>query len=87
MGGEANVSVGTVLDRVKGHELAVCPYCRGLLCSVGGSSREFHVWNSCSLDKGHCDFGGVRLKFVNDRFGFLRVVWICPRLVGLPREV
>lgn len=72
-----------VLDAVSGKELAVCPFIKKVLFSRSGFPRSYNFWNLCSLDEGHCDFHGCRLKFSSYGIDSLRVVWVCPKIVDL----
>lgn len=69
-----------VLDRVVGKQLAVCPFLQKVVFSRECSPAIFHFWNVCSVDKGHCDFDGRRLKFSSYGVDSLRVAWVCPKI-------
>lgn len=78
------IVVGSVIsDRVLAHRLAVCPFMKRVLWNRRSSLDVFGVWNSCSLGSHHCSSRGRRLKF-KPCFGGVRVVWVCPDVVGLP---
>lgn len=78
---ELSHSESIVLDSVVGKRLAVCPFVVRKALVV---PRAFpSCWNSCSLDRGHCDFHGRRLKFSSYGIDSLRVVWVCPKIVDL----
>jgi hypothetical protein len=81
-----SVGIGCVLDGVVGKRLADCPYFKRVLFSRECSPSVVHFWNMCDLDKAHCDFHGKRLKFESYGIDSLRVVSICPKVVGLPLE-
>lgn len=76
-------SPNAVLDKASAQQLVVCPYFKRVLFSRECSPNVQHFWNMCCLDKGHCDCHGRRLKF-KPRFAGVEVVWLCPKLVGLP---
>jgi hypothetical protein len=79
----SSVEVGSVLDLVSARLLADCCFCRRVLFSHACSPSVFHSWNMCFLDKSHCGSHGRRLKF-KPCFAGVRVVSVCPKLVGLP---
>jgi hypothetical protein len=77
------IELGKILTRADSHRLVDCPYFKRILFSRERSPDVVHLWNLCSLDKRHCDFHGCRLKF-KPCFAGVRVVWICPKTIGLP---
>lgn len=79
----SQVVVGSVLGKVCGSRLAVCPHVKRVLFSLESFPNVYHSENVCSLDKEHCSSHGRRLKF-SPCFGGVRVAWVCPKLVGLP---
>jgi len=72
-----------VLDSATAKALAVCPYFKTVLWNRCSSLDAVRRWNSCSLGSHHCSFHGKRYKF-KPCFGGVRVVWVCPNVVGLP---
>ena len=78
------VFVGLVIaSKADKDSLVICPYVKHVLIgsSYGGFCRS---WLKCSLDFDHCSYRGkrVRVKFrLADGF---HVVWVCPKVVGLP---
>jgi hypothetical protein len=77
--------IDSVLDRVVSKRLAVCPYFKRVLFSRECSPDVVHLYNLCCLDREHCSSHGRRLKF-KPCFAGVRVVWVCPKVVGFPLE-
>lgn len=82
----ADVSAGLVLDTVSAKRLAACPFFKRVLFSRESSPDVCHLWNLCSLDAGHCDSHGRKLRF-KPCFAGVRVAWICPKFVGLALDL
>lgn len=73
------IVVGSVLDRVVGHQLAVCPFLKRALYSRGSSPYVHRACNLCSKDSSICGSRGKRLKFESYGVDSLRVVWVCSK--------
>lgn len=81
----SSVTVGSILDKAVCKRLKVCPYFKRVSFGCIDDFGEFRYWNMCCLDHEHCAFRGRLLKFDTCcHWGFLRVVWVCPKVVGLP---
>ena len=80
---DLNLVESVVFNSVVGKRLAPCPFVRRKPLSQESSKAFPNCWNSCSLDSGHCDFHGVRLKFSSYGIDSLRVSWVCPKIVDL----
>lgn len=82
----SSVSVGVVLDKASAEQLVVCPYLRKVLFSRGSALDVVRSWNQCFVGGEHCDLHGRWLKFESFGVDSLRVVWQCPRAIGLPNS-
>jgi hypothetical protein len=82
---KCSVVVGDVYNQELARKLVFCtPYFRRNFVTESSFSEGINrVRNFCSLDGGCCASSGRRLKFVSG-FSGCRVVWVCPKLVGLP---
>jgi hypothetical protein len=76
--------VGSIFVDAVGKRLAFCPLLSKVLFSRESSPSIFHSWNKCSVDGKHCTSRGRRLKFSSYGIDSLCVVWICPKVAGLP---
>jgi len=80
------IEIGSIFVDAVGKRLAVCPYFKSVLFSRESSPSVQRFWNMCDLDKSHCATCGKCLKFESYGIDSLRVVWVCPKVVGLPLE-
>jgi hypothetical protein len=79
------VLLGSVIaDKAERARLIVCPYFKRAIVDESSFSEGFsRSRNLCSFDGGFCGSCGHRLKF-KPCFDGCRVVWVCPKTVGLP---
>ena len=70
-----------ILGDAVGKQLAPCPFLVRKALAIAKSFPS--CWDLCSLDKGHCDFHGKRLKFESFGVDSLRVIFVCPKIVDL----
>jgi hypothetical protein len=80
-----SVVVGSVIaDKAEAHRLAVCLFFKRVFVTESSFSEGFHrSQNLCTLEGGSCGSCGNRLKF-KSCFDGCRVVWVCPKVIGLP---
>lgn len=82
--GLGSVTVGFICDKAGKEQLVFCPHFERIFFSRFSSLGVSRTWNKCCLDLGHCDFRGRRVRFKPHFNGTYTVVWVCPKLVGLP---
>jgi len=78
-----NLTESVILDDVVDKRLAVFPCMRKVLFSRESCPSVVRSWSVCSLDLGHCDFQGFRLKFRDYSVDSLRGIWVCPKIFDL----